>query len=150
MTITPLQWVSIGMGVLIAVGATFRIPALRTAPVTDRMYRSMRSWWPFGEALLRGWIRMTPMAIGGLWIVLAMLAVGVPSAGAQSGSPLYLLGYALVPLILMFVIWVAGDGVDRPIQPARLPGRAAPAVGARGDRRVASAGTTSVNCCTSR
>jgi hypothetical protein len=106
MTITPLQWVSFAVCVLIAIGATFRIRALRTRPVTDLMYRSMRSWWPWGEALLRGWIRMTPTAIGGLWIVLAGLASGIPSTGAERGTPLYALGYVFVVTIVMLAIWI--------------------------------------------
>jgi uncharacterized membrane protein YedE/YeeE len=107
MTITPLEWISIAVGAVIAVAARFRIPALRTPRVTDRMDRSMRSWWPFGEALLRGWIRRTPTAIGGLWIALGIVVVGVPSTGAQPGTALYALGSVLIPLIVMLVLWLA-------------------------------------------
>jgi hypothetical protein len=101
MEITPVQWVSIAIGVVIAVGATIRLPASRTPQVTERMYRTMRSWWPFGNALLRGWIRMTPVAIAGIWIMLAIVAIGIPSTGAEPGSALYALGYLLIPLTLL-------------------------------------------------
>ena len=49
---------------ILMIGASARISRLwREEAVAGRIFKTMRSWWFWGDALLRGWIRALPAGL---------------------------------------------------------------------------------------
>jgi len=84
-----MQVVALILFVALMIGASARISKLwREEAVAKRIFKTMRSWWLWGDALLRGWIRALPAGLAGGWlmaaaaILAALLATeSVPRAG---------------------------------------------------------------------
>ena len=65
------------VGLLILMfGASVRISKLwREESVAERIFKTMRSWWFWGDALLRGWIRALPAGLAGGWLLAGSMAL---------------------------------------------------------------------------
>jgi hypothetical protein len=84
-----LQAVVLIFLLILMFGASARITKLwREEAVAQRIFKTMRSWWFWGDALLRGWIRALPAGVAGGWLLAASMTLAallatetVPRAG---------------------------------------------------------------------
>jgi hypothetical protein len=84
-----LQAVVLVLLLILMFAATTRIAKLwREEAEAERMFKTMRSWWFWGDALLRGWIRALPAGVAGGWLLAASMMLAallatetVPRAG---------------------------------------------------------------------
>ncbi len=84
-----LQAVVLIFLLILMFGASARIVRLwRDEAVAKRIFKSMRSWWLWGDALLRGWVRALPAGVVGGWLLAASMTLAallatetVPRAG---------------------------------------------------------------------
>jgi len=61
---------------ILMIGASARISRLwREEAVAGRIFKTMRSWWFWGDALLRGWIRALPAGLAGGWLLAASMTL---------------------------------------------------------------------------
>jgi hypothetical protein len=61
---------------ILMIGASARISSLwREEAVAGRIFKTMRAWWFWGDALLRGWIRALPAGLAGGWLLAASMAL---------------------------------------------------------------------------
>jgi hypothetical protein len=56
-------------------------------------------WWPYGDALWRGWLRLTVVG----WIVVSLIGIGLPLIQAKEG-PLMTIGTVLACLAFVFLL----------------------------------------------
>ena len=99
-----LQAITLTLLLLVMVGASWRIPKIWSDErMTDRLFKTMRSWWPWGQPLLRGWIRALPAGLVGGWLLVASTIVAALVATDTIESSL---GFGVLA-ILVFLLFMS-------------------------------------------
>jgi hypothetical protein len=85
--------------------AILRLPAVWSGRNTPAIEAALRGGWPFGDALLRGWVRALPVGIVGFaTLALAVVVITLIDDGTLGpGSALQPLALVAFPLIAAFV-----------------------------------------------
>lgn len=103
MSAGPGQWLAVAIGILIGAMAVRLAPQYWRHEITV-LDRSAPSWWPYGAALWRAWIRTS--AISGAWLLSASIGYLLLLVGPDPGWPPFLaIAYRTlavgVPLVLL-------------------------------------------------
>ncbi len=98
---SPLDWIAFGIFVLIAVGAVRLLP--RTWRHELKQFDRMPSWWPWGKALWRGWLRMMPISTVAMVVGVVVYAGLLLVPEAPSG-PFVRPYWAVVPALAALAI----------------------------------------------
>jgi len=99
-----LQAITLTLLLLVMVGASWRMPKIWSdEQMTDRLFKTMRSWWPWGQPLLHGWIRALPAGLVGGWLLVASTIVAALVATDTIESSL---GFGVLA-ILVFLLFVS-------------------------------------------
>lgn len=104
---TVLEWLGVAFVTVLAFVGTLRLRVTTAPTSTERARRAMRSWWPFGETLLRAWIRLGPIATVGLWLVPAILVAGIGTPAFAAGGVWPWQEYLFLGLVGLFVLWLS-------------------------------------------
>ena len=97
-----LQAVVLIFLLILMFGASARISKLwREEAVAKRIFKTMKSWWFWGDALLRGWIRALPAGLAGGWLLAGSMAL----AGLLATETVPRAGFLLLA-VLVFGIFV--------------------------------------------
>jgi hypothetical protein len=99
-----LQAIVLTLLMLVMIGASLRMPNIWSdEQMSDRLFKTMRSWWPWGEPLLRGWIRALPAGLMGGWLLVAATIVAAMVATEKLASSPGFGGLA----ILVFLVFLS-------------------------------------------
>lgn len=88
----------------VMLGASWRMAKIwKDSRMADRIFKTMRSWWLWGDVLLRGRIRALPVGLAGGWLLVASMIVAAALATETMG---FSLGFGLLAL-LVFLLFVS-------------------------------------------
>ena len=99
----PVQILVLFLLLVIMFGASWRMTKIWSDErMSDRIFQTMRSWWLWGDALLRGWIRALSVGLIGGWLLVAsMIAAALVATETIESS----LGFGVLAL-LVFLLFV--------------------------------------------
>ncbi len=106
----PLQALILIVLLAVMLGASWRLAKLwRDDRMSDRIFKTMRSWWIWGDVLLRGWIRALPVGLVGGWLLVLAMAVAAALATETMESSL---GFGLLALLVLLLFVSLGMAVS--------------------------------------
>jgi hypothetical protein len=67
-----VQAIALTLLLLLMFGASLRLLNIwRNSQMSERIFKRMRSWWLWGDPLLRGWVRALAVGLIGGWLLVA-------------------------------------------------------------------------------
>ena len=104
-SMSPLDWVWFGLLVLALIGALYNLPRLWRYEF--KHHDRVPAYWPWGEALWHGYVRMMPFSIPAVLVYLVCLLVGLRVPEEPTGPfarPLWYVVPALVSIGLVMLV----------------------------------------------
>ena len=101
-----LQALVLTLLILLLVGASWRMARIwGDERMSERIFKRMRSWWLWGDPLLRGWIRALPVGLIGGWLLVTSMAAAALLATETVGSAL---GFGVLTILVAGVFLSLG------------------------------------------
>ena len=113
----PLQVLVLVTLFAIMSGATWRVGGIwRDQATAGRIFKTMRSWWLWGDALLRGWVRALAAGLVGGWLLVVSmgLAALLATDTIESSGGFALLALLVGGLFLSLAVVASIILVNRP------------------------------------
>jgi hypothetical protein len=94
-----VQAIALTLLLLLMFGASLRMLGIwRNSEMTERIFKRMRSWWFWGDPLLRGWVRALAVGlIGGWLLVTSMIAAALLATETVTSS----VGFGILSLLVI-------------------------------------------------
>jgi len=113
----PLQVFVLVALIAVMAGATWRAGRIwRDEATAGRIFKTMRSWWLWGDALLRGWVRALVAGLVGGWLLVVSMALAALLATdtIESSGGFAVLALLVAGLFLSFAVVASIILVNRP------------------------------------
>jgi hypothetical protein len=105
----PLQALILILLLAVMLGASLRMAKIWSDDrMSDRIFKTMRSWWLWSDALLRGWIRALPVGLVGGWFLVVAMAVAALATETMESS----LGFGLLAFLVLLLFVSLGMAVS--------------------------------------